>query len=140
MSAPLLLDELAAQRIELHVEDGRLRFRAPPGALTPAHKERIAAHREELLAILSGRERPEPETYEGAPAAAQERLWFIDQLQGPNHTYNIPLFLRLRGRLEAETLRGALEDLVRRHDSLRTAFLHDGGRLSARSTREVTVP
>jgi amino acid adenylation domain-containing protein len=140
VSAPLLLDELAAQRIELHVEDGRLRFRAPPGALTPALKERIAAHREELLAILEKRERPETETYEGAPAAAQERLWFIDQLQGPNHTYNIPLFLRLRGQLDGEALHAALHDLVRRHDSLRTAFVHDGERLSARSTREVDVP
>ncbi|MBP6307799.1 MAG: amino acid adenylation domain-containing protein, partial [Opitutaceae bacterium] len=61
-------------------------------------------------------------------------------LQGPNHTYNIPLFLRLRGRLDGEALHAALHDLVRRHDSLRTAFVHDGERLSARSTREVDVP
>lgn len=139
MSAPLLLDELSALRIELYVEDGRLRFRAPPGALTPALKERIAAEREDLVALLSGRERPEPASSLGPSAAAQERLWFFDQLQGPNHTYNIPLFLCLRGRLDGDALRGALGDLVRRHDSLRMAFVHDGERLLVRCEREAAL-
>jgi amino acid adenylation domain-containing protein len=52
---------------------------------------------------------------------AQERLWILDQLQ-PGSAYNVPLVLRLRGRLDAAAWGAAVDELRRRHEVLRTAF------------------
>ena len=53
---------------------------------------------------------------------AQQRLWFLDQLEPNSSLYNLPLALRLRGELQPEALRRTLTEIVRRHEALRTRF------------------
>ena len=52
----------------------------------------------------------------------QNRLWVLDQLQGPSAVYNMTVALKLRGTLDAEALSTSLADVVARHESLRTLF------------------
>ena len=60
---------------------------------------------------------------ENAPLSfAQERLWFLDQMRPGDPAYSISLALRLSGRLRVAALRRSLEEVVRRHEALRTTF------------------
>jgi amino acid adenylation domain-containing protein len=76
--------------------------------------------------------RPEPPTEEGvAPAPAirtaplsfaQQRLWFLDQYEPNNILYNIPTAIRLNGPLNVTALERSLNEILDRHEALRTTF------------------
>jgi acyl carrier protein len=53
---------------------------------------------------------------------AQQRLWFLDQLEPNNPLYNVPHIARLSGRLNIPVLEKTLNEIVRRHETLRTRF------------------
>ncbi|MBT2369810.1 amino acid adenylation domain-containing protein [Streptomyces sp. ISL-10] len=99
--------------------------------------ERIAAlpkHRRALFQALAGlgggraavREDPEPAPRDPSEAPvlsfAQRRLWFLDQLQPGSPAYNVPVATRIRGPLDVPALHGALQDVVDRHEVLRTVY------------------
>ncbi|MBB5066902.1 condensation domain-containing protein, partial [Granulicella mallensis] len=58
---------------------------------------------------------------------AQQRLWFLSQMEGISEAYHIPVGLRLMGTLDPEALQRALNQIVVRHESLRTRFVVVGG-------------
>ncbi|NVJ03449.1 non-ribosomal peptide synthetase, partial [Myxococcus sp. AM009] len=58
---------------------------------------------------------------------AQQRLWFLDQLEPGSPFYNVPSVVKLIGRLQSTALEASFGELVRRHESLRTTFRVSGG-------------
>ena len=53
---------------------------------------------------------------------AQQRLWFLSQYMGPSVVYNMPLAIRLRGQIDTKALLQSLEEIINRHQVLRTRF------------------
>ncbi|MCX2947025.1 non-ribosomal peptide synthetase [Lentzea sp. NEAU-D7] len=60
-------------------------------------------------------------------SSAQQRLWTVEQVQQPGAAYHVPIALRLTGDLDVTALRAALEDVVHRHEALRTVFRQRDG-------------
>jgi alpha-ketoglutarate-dependent taurine dioxygenase len=58
---------------------------------------------------------------------AQQRLWFLDRLVPGNPFYNATAAVRLKGTLDREMLEGSLDEVIKRHESLRTTFLEVDG-------------
>ncbi len=71
---------------------------------------------------------------------AQERLWFLDQLEPGSPAYNMPGGLRLAGPLDARALAAALSEIVRRHETLRTSFPAVAGQPVQRVAPPAAVP
>jgi amino acid adenylation domain-containing protein len=65
---------------------------------------------------------PHPES-----SFSQRSLWFLEQIQPGNASYNMPGAVRLRGRLDVPALHATLNEIVRRHETLRTSFASTDG-------------
>ncbi len=115
--------------INLWAEDDRLRYNAPQGALTPDLRAELSARKTELLEFLrQAHTQSLPLTPVSRPpnlplSFAQQRLWFFDQLEPDNPTYNETIAFHLAGWLNLAALEQSLGELVRRHESLRTTFV-----------------
>src|SRR5690242_18418956 len=96
------------------------------------------AEKKRLLADLLQRQQQQPQR---APLSfAQERLWFLAQLEPDDPSYNVPVALRLNGDLNVTALEKSLNAIVTRHETLRTKFTAvDGEPFQVVSNDSITI-
>ncbi|HYO59462.1 non-ribosomal peptide synthetase, partial [Archangium sp.] len=82
---------------------------------------------------------PVPREGELPASFAQQRLWFLEQLQPGGSSYNVSMAMRLLGRLDMAALESSLRELIRRHEALRTTFASPGGRVVQVISPEVSL-
>ncbi len=133
-----LLANLRTHDVKLWVENDKLRLSAPKGALSDDLRAELSRHKEEILRFLNsirsaGRSDAielvaVPRTESLPVSFSQQRLWFLNQFEPGNPAYNIPGTRRLKGVLRFEALQRTLDEITRRHETLRTSFATENGR------------
>ena len=138
MSIAEFVSHLRNLDVRLSAEGQRLRLNAPKGVLTDSLRAQIAERKQELLQFLSDYDQPAAFTpppilrrtsSDPAPLSfAQERLWFLEQLESGSAVYNICRASRLTGQLNIAALESSLSEIVRRHEILRSQIRIVDGR------------
>jgi len=112
----------------------------------------LSAEQLELLDLMLAEEEVDESRAESVPrradraelplSFAQERMWFLDQLEPGSAAYNVPSAVRLSGRLDVSALLRGLAEVARRHESLRVCFAGVAGRpvLRRLATLAVALP
>ncbi len=130
------LSYLRSQNVKIAVDGEQLRCSAPKGVITAALQASIAERKQEIIAFLRNSTSNEqsalalhalPNDGPLPLSFAQQRLWFLAQLEPENTAYHIPLAIRLSGMLNSLALEQSLNEIVRRHDILRTVYVVNGG-------------
>ncbi|HMA79960.1 MAG TPA: condensation domain-containing protein, partial [Candidatus Binatia bacterium] len=132
------MDRLRALDVRLVADGERLRVNAPKGRLSAELRGQIAKKKSAILTLLNG---GDPGPHSSAPSIprlgddepaplsfAQERLWFLEQLLPGSAVFHLCRATRILGPLDLAALQSSVNDLVRRHDALRTGFLAIDGR------------
>jgi len=144
------LSHLRSIGVKLWTEDNQIRYKAPKGVLTPALITHMKEQKEEILAFLHDANRasnthlpPIRPTSRGSTiplSFAQERLWFLYQLEGQTATYNVPETLLLTGTIHVTALERSINNLIRRHEALRTTIGIKEGKTVQVIAPELTIP
>lgn len=130
VTATSLLEELRRLGIRITTRDGQLELRSGGTPLPEALRQQLVLHKAELLELLAPaptRAQPTSGPADTGPLSfAQQRMWFVDQLEGPSAAFNSSLRLDIRGALDIPALIAGIDALVARHDVLRTTIEMDG--------------
>lgn len=131
MNVIALLSRLRNLNVELWVDGERLRFSAPPGALSPELRAALVEHKADVLAFLRRDQAPTAAAPPVLPVPrdqplplsfAQQRMWFFEELEPGTSTYHMVAAIRVRGCLQRAALEQSFNALVERHETLRTRF------------------
>ena len=123
------LSHLRRMDVTVAVKGERLVIDAPEGAVTPELRAQIAARKQEILGFLAEAgaaiDAPITATTRNEPAPlsfAQQRMWFLDQLQSQSSAFNSPVHIRFTSPLDLDALAHSICEILQRHDILRTNF------------------
>ena len=129
--------QLRDMGVELWVNDDKLRFNAPNDMIISSLREELTRRKTEIMRFLAesaasidSQKIPlQPVSEDGAlPLSfAQQRLWFLSQLEPDSAAYVFPIGVRMQGKLNAEAFERSLNEIVRRHEVLRTTFKGSDG-------------
>jgi len=128
MTIAQLLAQFYTEGITVWVEESKLKYRAPQGALSEEIKAQLAARKAEIIEFLQAgtlkpaaiptapRDRPLPLSF------AEEELWLVDRIHPGMTAWNMQVGFRIHGDLDVAVFQRSFNSLIGRHEILRTSF------------------
>ncbi|WP_457934200.1 amino acid adenylation domain-containing protein [Pseudoalteromonas sp. SCSIO 43210] len=140
MKAAVLIKHLKDKGITLFLSDGKLKSQATAGAITKDIGSQIRESKNELVAFLASEQAiPRTQKDEYELSFSQQRLWFLDRLEGQTSTYNMSIAYQLMGMIQVQALEGALNDLLKANPSLAAQFYEINGQASQVFRQDIAV-
>lgn len=125
------LDQLQLRGVKLWVEGDRLRYSAPAGIMNEDVLGELRRRKPEIISSLHPRQQSAGAAIEALPrdgllplSFAQQRIWFLDQLEPENPFYNVTLAKHIHGPLDIDCLRNSLLELIKRHEVLHSICIN----------------
>ncbi|MBN3989154.1 MAG: amino acid adenylation domain-containing protein [Nostoc sp. NMS2] len=150
MNTVEFLTYLRSLDIQVFIDGEKFRANAPDGILTPELRAKIQERKAEIIEFLEASNRTNNHSFKplvpisrsgNIPLSfAQQRLWFLDQLIPNNPFYNIPLALHLTGSLKLAALEQTFNEIVQRHEALRTTIVVQTGQPIQVINPTLTIP
>lgn len=132
-AASNFLSYLSTLDVKLWADGDRLRYNAPEKVMTPELLAQLRERKTEILNLLKKTEtapfactriQKVPDAAHYPVSHAQQRLWLLCQMGDENNiAYNMPASLLFEGKLNRNCLTNAFNELIKRHESLRTSFI-----------------
>ncbi|MFL0809494.1 MAG: amino acid adenylation domain-containing protein [Agarilytica sp.] len=126
-----LIKRLAELGASLSLEDGKLKLHAKKGSIDGDLQSEIKNNKAAIIELLTKAKgeselptiKPVDRTQVLPLSYSQQRLWFLDQLEGASATYNIPSAIFLYGEIKEEKIEECIQHIINRHEILRTIYL-----------------
>ena len=143
-----LFSRLRTLGVNISLDGEALKVSAPKGAITAELRQEITARKPEMVlflrTLLRTARSSELSIARRDPASpvplssSQQRLWFLHHLDDGRASYNIPAVLRMTGLLDVAALEKAVQNIIVRHENLRTRFVEQDGQPAAVIDKELS--
>jgi amino acid adenylation domain-containing protein/non-ribosomal peptide synthase protein (TIGR01720 family) len=153
ISINALLNSAAQAGVFLYLEDGKLKYSVKKGNFPQELKTAIIANKAQIVEALAKMQEQKQfikdkippieiiDSHDNIPLSfSQQRLWFIDELQGASPEYNIPSAFSLRGQLKIAAFEQAVHCIIERHMVLRTVIKLIDGQVEQQVRTQFDLP
>ena len=144
------ITQLASRKIQLWLDGERLRYKAPPGAMTPEIVAELKQNKAAIISVLKdialdAASKVAPiekisRTEELPLSRSQEAIWLQNQLEPNNPIDNMPYVYRFQGKLDLGLLEQSQNEIIRRHEILRSTFPLVDGKPVQKIAPTLTLP
>ncbi|MEM7304383.1 MAG: condensation domain-containing protein [Pseudomonadota bacterium] len=131
-----IISDIGKQNINIWLQGDELRVGGDRDSLHEDVLNRLRLHKAELIEYLKSKDAEQQ-----ALSFAQYRLWFLQQLPHEAGVYNVPLAIKIEGKLDTEAVKKSMYQVVHRHQILRTRYPDTDGQaqLQVLSESELTI-
>jgi amino acid adenylation domain-containing protein/FkbH-like protein len=115
-----LIDELKIRRVQLWIDSGNIRYKAPKGAMTEELRNTLVKYKTDIIEFLEDRKHVETKNH--PLSYNQQSIWFMHQIAPESSCYTIAAACKVVSPMDRDSMERAIQSLVDRHPILRSVY------------------